>query len=178
MIALLGAVLFALLVIGLFNGGEANGNEVVPEVSPADTPRAGLLALLLVEAGLGAYVPAPSPTPAPTTSPAPSPEPTLAPAYVPPVYVAPAGGLLCYRPDLVSCATESAIASRESTYGVNLYNPTPVWIGGVPHNAIGWFGMLYPLHATNHGLVPGGGLASDTAAFYSLITEQGLGPWY
>ena len=175
MIALIGAALFALLVIGLFNEGEANGNEVVPAVRPTDAPRDRLLALSLYGAGLDVYIPPPTPSPTPASSPAPSPEPSPEPP--PPVYVAPTGGVLCYRPDLVSCATESAIAYSESTFGVGLYNSTPVWIDGVPHNAIGWFGMLYPLHA-HHGLVPGGGLAADTAAFYSLVAEQGLGPWY
>ena len=88
----------------------------------------------------------------------------------------PPGPVLCYRPDLVSCATESLIAFRESSFGANLYNPTVVWAGGIGHNAIGWFGMLWPLHA-HHGLVPAGGLGPDTAAFYSLIEEQGLQPW-
>jgi len=77
----------------------------------------------------------------------------------------------------VSCATESAIAWAESSHGLALFNPAPVWLNGVAHHAIGWFGMLYPLFAWT-GLTPGGGLESDTAAFYELVNDQGLGPWY
>ncbi len=132
----------------------------------------GVLLLLGWGGGLDGRVNEPSPTPA---LPVPSPVPAPKRSFVSSVHSA-VGGVLCYRPDLVSCATEGYIAFRESAYGVGLYNPIPVYIGGVEQHGIGWFGMLWPLHA-HHWAAPSGTLDSDTAAFYSLIEEQGLAPW-
>jgi len=68
----------------------------------------------------------------------------------------------CYRPDLVDCEVQLRIAFCESSWGVGLYNATPVFIGGIEHHAVGWYGMLVPLHARFWDGEPWGGLAADT----------------
>ena len=175
----------AVRVLGGTDGGHGSdgaGHISAGDAGVADDSYAGGHSLSLgvgggLDATLGPPVSIPSHATAdvlvarykPVTTPAITP---TTPPYVPPVF----GPVLCLRPDLVSCETESYIAFRESSYGIGLYNPTSVWVGGVENHAIGWFGLLYPLHA-RHGLVYGGGLDADTAAFYSLIEEQGLQPW-
>jgi len=165
-------VVLAGLTAGLLflDGGEDDTPiAMVPAMSPTHTPQPATGYLLSLPFGGGFdIIRVPTPTPRPPATPVPA---------AAPAALRPAGPLLCYRPDLVSCATETAIAWAESTHGLALYNPTPVWLNGVEHHAIGWFGMLFPLHSWT-GLTPGGGLGSDTAAFYELVYDQGLSPWY
>jgi hypothetical protein len=75
------------------------------------------------------------------------------------------------------CEAAVRINRCESTFGADLYNETPVYIGGIEHHAVGHYGMLWPLHARFWAGEPWGDLRADTRAAYGLWSEQGWAPW-